>query len=155
MFYCSSLHETFCLYERAGVMAEIIFNGEIYNDDRMFVLYLCKGTVYSDDIIVETTIYHENPPENSIWCLVTYRNTPRYTAARVDYFRSIEEAQSYIKKVEPTVPLISLGGKTPDIPLAYIKFLEWKAKSKLKEYDYEEMYSLGGSNPREIITFPK
>lgn len=59
-------------------MNEIGFNGEIYNDDRMFVLYVCKCTVDIDDDVISTTIYHEDAPENHKWCVVTYRNVTRY-----------------------------------------------------------------------------
>ncbi len=94
-------------------MSEKAFNGEIYCDDRMFVLYLCKGTVDIDDDLITTTIYHEEAPKDYKWCLVTYRNVDRYSIVRVDHFNSKDEAKAYMKKVEPTVPLISLGGGAP------------------------------------------
>lgn len=130
-------------------MKGIEFNGQMYNDDRMFVLYLCKGTVNADG--TATTIYHEEPPDNSKWCLVTYRNVPRYPAVRVDHFDTLEEAQAYIKKVEPTVPLISLGGKGPRVQLPYNEFVKWKTDNGFREYDFKAMYQPGGANLQEIL----
>jgi hypothetical protein len=128
-----------------------IFEGETYNDDRMFVLYVAPCTVRLDDDVEETVIYHEGPPSSHQWCLVTYRNVPRYRAVRVDHFGSREAAESYRRKVEPTVPLISLGGSAPRSPLSYDSFVEWKIKNGLAEYDYRKMYSEGGSRPQEIM----
>lgn len=133
-------------------MNGIEFNGETYNDDRLFVLYISKCTVtITEDNMVETTIYHEKAPEANKWCLVTYRNVARYPAIRVDNFESFKAAEDYMKKVEPTVPLISLGGKSPSATLPYDQFLKWKAKNHFKEYDYKKMYLSGGVNPREVV----
>lgn len=133
-------------------MDMIEFNGEYYHDDRMFILYLCQGTekVYSDH--VATTIYHENPPPNALWCLVTYRNVVRYVAFRVDTFESKQSAEDYMQKVEPTVPLIRLGGYSPNPPLNYDDFVKWKEDNDLKEYDYKLMFTHGAENPTGVMT---
>src|SRR3979411_2982362 len=98
-------------------MVGIPFDSQLYNDDRIFVLPIsrCKATVDSDGIVT-TTIYHDSPPADAKWGLVTYRNTERYPAVRGDDFRSLEEARAYLERVEPTVPLISLGGVSPEVP---------------------------------------
>lgn len=133
-------------------MNKISFEGEVYNDDRMFVLYVCKCTVAVEHDIIATTIYHEKPPESYKWCVVTYRNVRRYRAVNADHFESENDARTYMAKVEPTVPLISLGGRSPDIPLSYDKFIDWKEKNGFKEYDYKKMYTMpGGNNPQETI----
>lgn len=137
-------------------MPGIPFGGESYNDDRMFVLYLCKCTIVDEDATtVSTTICHESAPDDHKWCVVTYRNTVRYPAVRVDHFDSSEKARAYLEEIEPTVPLVSLGGNSPRIPLSYDKYLEWKAANQLREYDYASMYSAGGYNHREIVISPK
>jgi hypothetical protein len=82
---------------------------------------------------------------------VTYRNTPRYPATRVDHFSTEEAAEEYRRRVEPQVPLVSLDGKAPDAPPSHEGFAAWKAACGLMEYDYQRMYS-GGTNPREMIT---
>src|ERR1035437_3399696 len=95
----------------------INFNGQNYFDDRLFVLYLCKGKVEIGSDVVTTTIYHNNGPEFSVWCVVTYRNCDRYPAYRVDSFNKKDDAIEYIKKVEPETPLISLNGAIPSSPV--------------------------------------
>ncbi len=137
---------------KAGAMNGIQFNGETYNDDRLFVLYICKCTVNTvEGDTVETTIYHEKAPEAHKWCLVTYKNIAKYPAVRVDHFESLKAAEDYMKKVEPTVPLISLGGQSPRSPLPYDQFVKWKVKNQLKEYHHKKMYLSGGANPREVV----
>jgi len=127
------------------------FNGEFYRDDRMYVLYLCKCTeeIRTDHIV--TIIYHENPPSHAKWCLVTYKNIERYMAVRVDTFNSKQDAEEYLQRVEPTVPLISLGGKSCNQPLSYKEFKEWKRDQGFQEYVYKKMYLPGGENPTEMI----
>ena len=132
-------------------MKEIAFNGEYYRDDRMYVLYICRCSEDVQMDHVATTIYHEDPPPNSKWCLVTYRNVERYVAVRVDAFESKQEAEEYMKRVEPTVPLVSLGGRPRNPPLPYEEFARWKSEQGFQEYDYKKMYLPGGENPREVI----
>jgi len=130
----------------------INFQGIDYFDDRLFILYLCPGTVeMKDDGTVTTTIFHEQAPANHVWCVVTYRNTNRYPLYRVDSFYRKEDAEAYIKDVEPKTPLISLNGKSPEIPLSYEAYVAWKKENKLKEYDWKSLYLPGGSNAQESI----
>ena len=105
-------------------MLGLEYEGQIYNDDRIFVLHIAKCTVAPiDDETIETTIYHDQPPAEHIWCLVTYRNVARYPAVRVDHFESNEAARVYMERVEPTVPRISLGGQSPVRPMRIISGL--------------------------------
>jgi len=130
----------------------ISFQGREYFDDRMFVLYLCKGKVtVLPDNTVKTKIYHEDPPDQYLWCVVTYRNCIGYPAFRVDSFYKKEDAISYIKLIEPQSPLISLNGESPQNLLPYDDYLIWKKKNNFKEYDYCSLYTPGGENAREII----
>ncbi|MBT3487541.1 hypothetical protein [Desulfobacula sp.] len=132
-------------------MNDLIFNGEQYNDDRMYVLALSKCTMKEDAEIIETIIHYEDIPSNFIWCVVTYRNVKRYRATRVDPFNSKNEAKSYFEHVEPQTPLVSLGGRSPINPLPYEKYIEWKQANNFKEYDYQKMFKTGGSKPQEIL----
>jgi len=132
-------------------MTSLHFQGETYNDDRIYVLHIARCTVSAgpDDTTV-TTVYHENAPEGALWCLVTYRNTPRYPPTRVDHFASVEDARSYLERVEPTVRRISLGGRSPQEPLAFDAWTAWKLANGLKDYDYQSLYLPGGKNPKEF-----
>jgi hypothetical protein len=128
------------------------FQGETYNDDRMYLLHIARCTVAPgpDDTTV-TTIYHESAPASATWCVVTYRNTPRYPATRVDHFDSMERAQTYFERVEPTVPRISLGGQQPKEPVAFDAWNAWKAANGLRQYDHRAVFTPGGENPRETL----
>ena len=132
-------------------MNKWVFNGDVYNDDRLFVLYLCKCTVDVRGDLITTTVYHQGAPEDYVWCLVTYRNLLRYNPVKVDHFHSENDARAYMKIVEPQVPLISLGGRPLNPPLTYEQFLSWKERNSFKEYDYKEMYPDGAASPSEII----
>ena len=130
------------------------FQGQSYFDDRLFVLYLCPGKVEieeGDAGAVWTSIYHENPPKDHIWCVATYRNFGRYPLYRVDCFYKKEGAISYIKQIEPETPLISLGGQPPQDPLPYEKYIEWKKINGLNDYDWKALYSSDGINAGERI----
>lgn len=133
---------------------QIEFNGDSYFDDRLFVLYLCPGNVEIEerkDGAVWITIYHENYPENHLWCVVTYKNCTRYPLYRVDCFNKKEDAISYIKEIEPETPLISLGGSSPEIPMPYEEYVEWKKENNLGDYNWKSLYSVDGKNASERI----
>ncbi len=130
------------------------FQGQEYFDDRLFVLYLCKGTVEiekGEDGHVWTKIYHEKEPLNYVWCVVTYRNCNRYPLYRIDSFYKKEDAQQYIKEIEPETPLISLNGKSPITPLSYKEYKEWKEKNGFNDYNWKSLYSADGTNASEVI----
>ena len=135
----------------------IEFQGQKYFDDRLFVLYLCKGTVEIEpdpEGSVWTKIYHQKAPNDHVWCVVTYRNCNRYPLYRVDSFHRKEDAEQYIKKIEPETPLVSLDGISPRPPLSYEGYLERKVKSGLKDYDWKSLYSpysSDGSNAIESV----
>ena len=132
----------------------IEFQGEQYFDDRMFVLYLCRGKVQLEpdaDGAVWTTIYHEKAPEDHIWCVVTYRNCNSYPLLRVDSFYRREAAENYIESIEPGTPLISLDGFSPKKPLSFEKYSDWKVEANLKDYDWESLYSVDGINASERV----
>jgi len=141
--------------DRVEPVNKIQLNGQLYNDDRMFVMAVSKCTVRTDSEFVETQVHHEEAPPNHIWCVVTYRNVERYPAYRTDHFDTEQEAISYLQVVEPGVPLVSLGGTAPRITLPYTKFVEWKKMNNFQEYDYKKMYSPGGENAREIMMVPR
>jgi len=136
-----------------AVMANVEFNGRTYNDDRMYVFYIapCKEEVY--DEYINYDIYHNNPPAEHKWCLVTYRNVKRYPPSRVDAFSTREKAEEYQMIIEPTTPLVSLGGEQSR--MSYDRFVDWKNQQGLQEYDYKKMYLPGGENHMETITIKR
>jgi hypothetical protein len=137
-------------------VTNVEYAGQTYNDDRLFILHLCKCTIDGSALeTIATTIYHENAPGESKWCLATFRNTARYPAVRVDDFYSLEAARTYMERVAPTGPLVSLGGQSPAEPLPYDQWLAWKTKNGFQDYDYKKRYLPGGKNPREVVISKK
>ena len=134
-------------------MPPVHFRGTHYYDDRLFVMLLsrCDVTLNADGTQT-TTVYHESPPHNCKWCIVTYKNTANYPAVRVDAFDSFDEARTYLERIEPTVPLVSLDGNAQSPPLNYRAFAAWKRLNGLEDFDYAQVKDPGGTNPKEIIT---
>jgi hypothetical protein len=125
------------------------FNGKMYYDDRLFLLHLCLETIDVEGDVVTTTVYHENPPPNARWCLVTYRNCENYPAFSVLHFETKNDALAYLASVEPTTPLVSRGGQSA--AMSRDAYLQWKIDAGLQDYDYRKCYQPGGTNAREFV----
>jgi hypothetical protein len=87
-----------------GRSQNINYQGDTYRDDRIFVMNLSRGKVEINGEISQKFV------------LVTYRNSLKFVATRADHFDTKEDAESYIKKNEHEVPLISQNGKSLPIP---------------------------------------
>ena len=85
----------------------------MYRDERMFCLNLARGKVTRGSEQFEK------------WILTTYENTHRLPPIRVDEFETRDEAISYIKKVEPTVPLHSNNGQSLAMPDGVDRWEYW------------------------------
>ncbi len=136
------------------------FDGEFYNDDRLFVLYLSKCSIKEDSETITTTIYHKVAPEDHLWCVTMYRNVARYRPYKVFHFENKIEAKAFIRETEPLSPLISLQGKSPpeNLVLSYEDYLAWKKANRFQDYNYKDMFPDLGfmvSNPEEKFCFPK
>ena len=98
-----------------------------YRDDRMFVMRITKGASRSVDGIVETLTGPK--PAGAGWVesilLITYRNVPSLPATRTDDFQSMDDAVQYVKRVEPTCPRVSLGGRVPEPTPTWTEHLDW------------------------------
>jgi hypothetical protein len=137
-------------------MAQTYFDGDVYNDDRMFLLYICQCTVEDRGEFLASTIYHERmPDEDALWCIVTFKNTPAYPATRIDHFPSQEHARAYFERAMPGVPLISLQGRSPTNPVPYSIYRMWEVPNGFSDYNYRNVFSSGGSDAREVILTPK
>lgn len=126
-------------------------SGDVFRDDRMFVLYVCKCSVRISDDLKVTTIYHERAPEDHIWGVVTYRNVARYEPTRVDCFETEKEAIAFLQRLEPKIPLVSLGGQAPSDPLSFEQVQFWKVRNGYVDYNYKDMYPAGVADPQENI----
>jgi len=132
-------------------MEKFAFNGEVYNDDRMYLLCVCRCTVKEEDGVIVTTIYHDNPPLHHEWCVATFKNTIRAPSTRVDHFNTEYDAIEYMKKVEPGTPLVSLSGCSPNPTIQYDQYMQWKEENNLRAYNYKDYYMEGGHNHTEKI----
>lgn len=115
------------------VLNTCIYEGRVYNDDRLFILDLA---------LTEKDC-------RTVWVVVTRRNHEGFPPFRVDKFGSKEEAFKYIKKIEPTTPLISLGGKPPEKPLSYEDYCVWLKGKGIPSA--MEIYEQNKNVKREII----
>ena len=126
-------------------------NGEIFKDDRMYLVSVFKCIIKEDKDTMITKIYHDNPPEEYKWCLVTFKNTDRAPATRVDHFDTEKQANSYMEKIKPTTSLVSLNGRFSKRPLPYDQYIQWKKENDLIDYNYMNYCKEGGHNYTESI----
>ncbi len=143
---------------RAGSKGRTIhFRGQEYYDDRISVLHLCAATVKpNEEGLIVTTIYHDQPPDDHIWCVAFYRNFANYPLYSVTHFSKKEDAITYVKEIEPWTPLVSLNGNEPLHPVSYEEYLSWKEKNNFKEYNFKTVCLLpGGTNGVEHIVQTK
>ena len=99
----------------------IKYNGERYRDARMYVINLTYGKVGAGK-------------NASKWILVTYRNTERLPIFRSDTFENKGLAIEYLKRIEPTTPLITDDEKpllTPEEEDGWLYWLEWLKNNNL------------------------
>jgi hypothetical protein len=83
-----------------------LYDGRYYNDDRIFVLEMTRAKKGKTDV----------------WAVITRRNCQGYPPFRVDDFQTRDEALNFAKRIEPTTPLVSLGGNSPQTPLPYEEY---------------------------------
>jgi len=86
-----------------------LWQGQIYLDDRLFILDLQQATKNGQ----------------RVWAITTRYNVQGFPPRRVDDFDTKEDAILYLKKVEPSTPLISLSGKSPFPEPSYEEYLNW------------------------------
>ena len=84
-----------------------LWKGHWYHDDRLFVL----------DIVLA------KKGSGRVWAVITRRNCTGYPPVRVDEFDSREDAQAYVKEVEPITPLISHGGSARSPTPSYAEYI--------------------------------
>jgi hypothetical protein len=103
-----------------------LHDGEIYRDDRLYVMRVASNFTKAADGAVTVALSAEREIDaNTPVVLVTYRNLSNLPAVRVDDFPSLSAAIAYIKRVEPTCPRVSLGSQSPDPTPPWQEHLEW------------------------------
>ena len=104
MFFLSALS-----YAGDEIQHMKLWQGQMYFDDRLFILDLQQATKNG----------------KTVWAVITRRNVKGFPPWRVDDFETKEEAINYIKGVESSAPRISLGGNSPSPEPTYEEFLSW------------------------------
>ncbi len=107
-----------------------VYDGEFYNDDRLFIL--------------DYGVADEEG--NEVWCVVTRRNIRRFPPHRADKFVSEDEAVDFIKKIEPSTPRISLRGQGPSPVPSYEQYLQW-----LREQEIPSSLEIHETNQGPIV----
>lgn len=90
-----------------------LWQGEIFNDDRLFILDLQPAKKGKLDV----------------WAVVTRWNSSGFSPYKVNDFPTKLEAIQFIKKIEPQTPRISLGGKSPEPVPTYLEYLDLLRKN--------------------------
>jgi hypothetical protein len=120
---------------RDGPQEEImkLWQGQLYLDDRLFILDLQQAKKDGQDV----------------WAIVTRRNVKGFPPRRSDTFQTKNEAVQYLKQVEPSVPRISLSGKSPSTPISYKEYVIWCKSKKIPTSI--QIYEMNEQNRGELI----
>lgn len=110
-----------------------LWQGQIYFDDRVFILDLQRATKNGQDV----------------WAIVTRRNVEGFSPRRSDTFQTKDEAIQYLKKVEPSVPRISLDGQSPSTPISYKEYVNWCKSEKIPTS--MQIYEMNQQDRGELI----
>ena len=110
-----------------------LYKGKLYNDDRLFILDLSPAV----------------KGNRSVWAVITRRNCEGFPPFRADEFETKKEAINFIVQIEPTTPLISLAGKSPDISLPYLAYCETLRRQGIPSA--MEIYQINKTTERKII----
>ena len=86
-----------------------LWQGNVYHDDRLFILDLQQA----------------KKGQNIVWAVTTRRNIQGFPPFRVDDFPTKEDALRFIERTEPQTPRISLRGQSPQIVPSYRDYLIW------------------------------
>ncbi len=126
---------------------------EQFLDDRMFILGLVPARLAKDKEDNHQTVlfYDEKPQEAGLWAVVTYRNIEGFPIVGINHFEHEDHARRYKDAIEPSIPLTSLGGRSPATPMPPADFAAWKAAHDFGDFDPDKAERLGAENRREII----
>ena len=86
-----------------------------YYDDRMFVMKIASSQSANGKLVV-----------------TTHRNVVRLPTVREEEFNSLDAAIAYVKRTEPGVQRVSLGGNAPSPTPSYDEHLRWLRESGLR-----------------------
>jgi hypothetical protein len=112
-------------------------------------MFLFNGTIYNDDRILILELVEINKNSKQMWTVLTRRNCEGYPIGLANEFESIEEAIEFVKEIEPRIPLISLNGNPPQNRLPYNKYCDELNKNGI--ISCLELFELNKNPQREIV----
>jgi hypothetical protein len=86
-------------------------------------MVLWQGTMYQDDRVFILDLQLATKGDRKVWAVTTRRNVVGFPPLRVDDFETREKAIEFIQRIEPTTPRISFGGKPPENPVSYDEYV--------------------------------
>jgi hypothetical protein len=128
-----------------------------YLDDRMFIMGVWPVRLAKDAEDNHQTVifYDAQPPQPSLWAVVTYHNVDGYPLAGINHFDREDMARAYKAGIEPSIPLTSLGGQSPSAPMSIEDYAAWKAEHHLGDFDPDKAPRLQGKDRGDIVTQTK
>ena len=125
---------------------------ETFLDDRMFVLAVYPARLAKDkEENHQTVIFYDQTPENGLWTVLTFRNVEGYPLVGVAHFEKEEHARAYKAGLEPSIPLTSLGGQSPQTRMTPDDFAAWKEEMGFKDFHPDNAPRLVGDDRGEIV----
>ncbi len=99
----------------------------------MYVMRISSNFQKSNDGVINASISQGRLRDlEGAVLLITYRNTHSLPAVRTDEFETMDDVLSYITRIEPTCPRVSLGGKAVSPTPSWESHLEWLHSEGLK-----------------------
>ena len=121
-------------------------------DDRMFLLGVFPARIAKDkDDNHQTVVFYDQTPEQAHWVVATYRNVEGYPLVGINHFEREEHARAYKTGLEPTIPLTSLGGRSPASPMSVDDYKAWKEENGFGDFDPSKAARLTGEDRAEAI----
>jgi hypothetical protein len=125
---------------------------ETFLDDRMFVLGVYPARLAKDkEENHQTVIFYDTTPDTGLWTVLTYRNVADYPLVGVAHFEREEHARAYKDGIEPSIPLTSLGGQSPQTRMTPDDFAAWKEEMGFKDFNPDNAPRLVGEDRGEIV----
>lgn len=121
-------------------------------DDRMFLLGVFPARMAKDkEENHQTVIFYDQKPEPALWVVVTYQNVAEYPIVGINHFEREDHARAYKAGLEPTIPLTSLGGRSPASPMNQDDYKAWKEENGFTDFDPSKAARLTGEDRAEVI----
>ncbi len=124
-----------------------------YLDDRMFVMGVWPMRVAKDpeENHQSVVFYDTVPPQPSLWAVTTYLNVEGYPIVGINHFEREDIARTYKAGIEPSIPLVSLGGQSPSEPMSPEDYAAWKTANNLGDFDPAKAPRLQGNDRGDIV----